>query len=56
MKPSKALLLSIFITAIILIVVGGVTSLVLTNNKASAREVEYSKTGKRLLDNNDQYH
>ena len=43
MKPSKAIIFSLLISAVILIVAAGITSLVLTNNKAAAREAEYQQ-------------
>ncbi|HMD90252.1 MAG TPA: PepSY domain-containing protein [Anaerolineaceae bacterium] len=43
MKPSKALLFSLLISAVILIIAAGMTSLVMTNNKSQARETEYQQ-------------
>ncbi len=50
MKPSKALLLSVLISVVILIVAAGMTSLIQTNNKAAAREAEYQQ----LIDQDSQ--
>jgi hypothetical protein len=50
MKPSKALVLSLFVSVVILMVVAGMTSLVVTNNKAAAREAEYQQ----LIDQDNQ--
>jgi Peptidase propeptide and YPEB domain. len=50
MKPSKALVLSLFVSVVILVVVAGMTSLVVTNNKAAAREAEYQQ----LIDQDNQ--
>lgn len=41
MKTSKTLLLSVFITAVILVVAGSVVSARLSNNQAAAREEQY---------------
>jgi len=43
MKPSKLLLISVFITATILVIVGVVTSTLLVNNKASEIQVKYDQ-------------
>ncbi len=43
MKPSKILLISVFITATILVVVGVVTTTLLVNNKASETQAKYEQ-------------
>ena len=43
MKPSKVLLISVFITAAILVVVGVVTATLMVNDKASETQVKYEQ-------------
>ena len=55
MKPSKVLLISVFLTAVILVVVGVVTTSIILNDKATETQIKYNQLIEQSVQREVQY-